>query len=55
MKITVIREEIVTAVSSVYRVVPAKASVETLEGIYLQATSDKLTIKGYDLEIGIDN
>nr|WP_294668970.1 DNA polymerase III subunit beta [uncultured Ruminococcus sp.] len=55
MKITVIREEIVTAVSSVYRVVPAKASVETLEGIYLQATSDnKLTIKGYDLEIGIE-
>lgn len=55
MKITVIREEVVTAVSSVYRVVPAKASVETLEGIYLQATSDnKLTIKGYDLEIGIE-
>ena len=55
MKITVIREEIVTAVSSVYRVVPAKASVETLEGIYLQATSDnKITIKGYDLEIGIE-
>lgn len=55
MKITVIREEVVTAVSSVYRVVPAKASVETLEGIYLQATSDnKLTIKGYDLEIGME-
>lgn len=55
MKITVIREEVVTAVSSVYRVVPAKASVETLEGIYLQATSDNnLTIKGYDLEIGIE-
>lgn len=54
MKITVIKNEIETAVSSVYRVVPAKASVETLEGIYLQATSDKLTIKGYDLEIGIE-
>ena len=54
MKIRVSKNEIVTAVSSVYRVVPTRSSLEALEGIYLSVENGKLILKGYDLEIGIE-
>lgn len=54
MKIRVSKNEIVTAVSNVYRVVPTRSSNEVLEGIYLSAENGKLILKGYDLEIGIE-
>lgn len=54
MKINVMRTDLANAVSVVSRAVSSKASIPALEGILLKAYGSKLTISGYDLEIGIN-
>ncbi len=54
MKINVMRTDLSNAVSVVSRAVSNKASIPALEGILLKAYGSKLSISGYDLEIGIN-
>ena len=53
MKINVLRTDLSAAVSNVSRAVSAKASIPALEGILIKAYGEKISISGYDLEIGI--
>ncbi len=53
MKINVLRTDLAEAVNNVSRAVSNKASIPALEGILLKAYGSKLSISGYDLEIGI--
>ena len=53
MKITVNREQLLTAVSNVQRAVSTKASMPALEGILLRAQGDRISLSGYNLELGI--
>lgn len=54
MKISVLRTDLAEAVSVVSRAVSSKASIPALEGILIKAYGSKITISGYDLEIGIN-
>lgn len=53
MKINLLRTDLAEAVNNVSRAVSSKASIPALEGILLKAYGSKLSISGYDLEIGI--
>ncbi len=53
MKITFNKTELVQAVSNVQRAVSTKNSIPALEGILIKAHDNKVTLCGYDLEIGI--
>lgn len=53
MKINVLRTDLAEAVSNVSRAVSPKASIPALEGILIKAYGEKISISGYDLEIGI--
>ena len=53
MKITFNKTELVQAVSNVQRAVSTKNSIPALEGILIKAHENKVTLCGYDLEIGI--
>ncbi|MCH5303936.1 MAG: DNA polymerase III subunit beta [Ruminococcus sp.] len=54
MKINVLRTDLANAVSIVSRAVSNKASIPALEGLLIKAYGSKITISGYDLEIGIN-
>ncbi len=54
MKISVLRTDLANAVSIVSRAVSSKASIPSLEGVLIKAYGSKLTLSGYDLEIGIN-
>lgn len=54
MKINVLRTDLSEAVSNVSRAVSSKATIPALEGILIKAYGQKLSISGYDLEIGIN-
>lgn len=53
MKITFNKTELVQAVSNVQRAVSTKNSIPALEGILIKAHENRVTLCGYDLEIGI--
>lgn len=53
MKINLLRTDLAEAVNNVSRAVSNKSSIPALEGILLKAYGSKLSISGYDLEIGI--
>lgn len=53
MNIICNREEIVNAVSNVQKAVSTKSTMPVLEGIYLNAYENKLSLCGYNLELGI--
>lgn len=53
MKFTCIRSELSEALMNVQRAVSTKATLPALEGILIKAYDNKLTLTGYDLEIGI--
>lgn len=53
MNIICNREEIVNAVSNVQKAVSTKSTMPVLEGILLNASKDKLSLCGYNLELGI--
>ncbi len=53
MKFNVMKSDIVQAVQNVSRAVSAKATLPALEGILIKAYDNKLTLSGYDLEMGI--
>ena len=53
MKITFIKSDLADAITKVMKAVSSKASIPALEGILLSAKDKKLTLTGYDLEIGI--
>jgi DNA polymerase-3 subunit beta len=53
MKISILRTDLAEAVLNVSRAVSNKASIPALEGILIKAYGEKLSISGYDLEIGI--
>ena len=53
MKLNVLRTDLAEAVNNVSRAVSSKWTIPALEGILLKAYGAKLSISGYDLEIGI--
>lgn len=53
MKLSFNKSELSQAVSNVQRAVSAKNSIPALEGILIKAHDNKVTLCGYDLEIGI--
>ena len=53
MKINLLRTDLTEAVNNVSRAVSNKSTIPALEGILLKAYGSKLSISGYDLEIGI--
>lgn len=53
MKITCSRSQLNEAISKVQRVIPARSTFKLLEGILIEA-EDKLSLTGYDMEIGIE-
>ena len=53
MKFFCDRSELTDAIAGVAKAVTQKSSVPALEGILFSAQGDRLTVTGYDLEIGI--
>lgn len=53
MKLNCLRSDLSNAVSNVQRAVSTKSTLPALEGVLLIAKDNKITISGYDLEIGI--
>ena len=53
MKIKCSQKELSNAVTNVQRAVSSKTSLPALEGILIKASDNKITLCGYDLEIGI--
>ena len=53
MKFTCSRQKLTEAVLNVMRAVSSKSTMPALEGILVKAKNSKLTLTGYDLEIGI--
>lgn len=53
MKFTCDKVQLVTAVGNVSRVVAAKSSIPSLEGIQIKAYGSALSLSGYDMETGI--
>ena len=53
MKIVCDKTSLVDAVLNVSRAVSAKSTILALEGVLLRAVHNKLTLTGYDLELGI--
>ena len=53
MKFSCDRQALCDALSNVSRAVSSKAALPALEGILLKAQGDKLSLSGYDLELGI--
>jgi DNA polymerase-3 subunit beta len=53
MKFTCEKLRLTEAVMNVSRVIPAKSSIPTLEGIQIKAYGEKLKLTGYDMEAGI--
>ena len=53
MKISVLRTDLSEAVLNVSRAVSTKSSIPALEGILIKAYGEKISVSGYDLEIGI--
>lgn len=55
MNITINKNELTTAVNTALKAVPARSTLPALEGLLITAElGGKLTITGYDLELGID-
>ena len=46
---------LIEAVTAVARAVPQKSAVQVLEGILLRCGDGKLSLTGYDLDIGIES
>lgn len=53
MKFTCNRQKLNDAVTNVQRAVSSKSTMPALEGILIKSENNKLTLCGYDLEIGI--
>lgn len=53
MKITCYRQELVNAVSNVQRSVSSKSTIPALEGILIKTDDQKISLCGYNLELGI--
>ncbi len=53
MKINCLRTDLSQAITNVQRAVSVKSSIPALEGILIRAYDGKITLSGYDLEIGI--
>ena len=53
MKFSCQQKDFSTAVTNVQRAVSAKSNTPALEGILIKAEDNKITLCGYDLEIGI--
>ncbi len=53
MKFTCDKATLTEAVTNVSRVIPAKSSIPTLEGVQIKAENGKLRLTGYDMEAGI--
>ena len=53
MKFVCNTNDLSTACNTVSKAVAQKASLPSIEGIFLSAEGNKLTVTGYDLEIGI--
>lgn len=53
MKITCQKQDLVEAVSNVQRAVSSKSTVPALEGILIRTQTEKITLCGFDLELGI--
>lgn len=53
MKIRCSQKELSNAVTNVQRAVSSKTSLPALEGVLIKAKDNKITLCGYDLEIGI--
>ena len=54
MKFSCNRVQLSEAVTNVQRAVSSKAAIPALEGIYITAKNDRLTLVGYDLDIAIE-
>ena len=53
MKIEVNNRELFEAVSTVSKAVSTKTAIPVLEGILIKTNHDKITLIGFDLELGI--
>lgn len=53
MKFNCNRQNLNEAVTNVQRAVSSKSTMPALEGILIKASNNKITLSGYDLEIGI--
>ncbi len=53
MKFSCYQKDLATAVTNVQRAVSSKTNLPALEGILIKAENDRITLCGYDLEIGI--
>lgn len=53
LKILCDRGKLSDSLTNVSRAVSQKSPIKTLEGVFLKAKGNKLTLSGYDLEIGI--
>ena len=53
MKCTLVQKELADAVLNIQRAVSAKSTTPALEGILLDASSGKLTLSAYDMELGM--
>lgn len=53
MKFQCSRQKLNEAVTNVQRAVSTKSTIPALEGILIKAFNNKITLCGYDLEIGI--
>jgi len=53
MKFVCSKTQLVTAVANVSRVIAAKSSIPSLEGVQLKAYGSTLSLTGYDMEAGI--
>ena len=54
MKFSCNRVQLSEAVTNVQRAVSSKAAIPALEGIFITAKGDQLTLVGYDLDIAIE-
>ncbi|MDO5016198.1 MAG: DNA polymerase III subunit beta [Eubacteriales bacterium] len=54
MQVICSKSDLTSAISMVQRAIATRSTMAILEGILFTAESDKLTLTGYDLEIGIE-
>ena len=53
MKLTCLKQELSTAANHISRVVSVKSPLPVLSGILMTAKGNKLSLFGYDLELGM--
>ncbi len=53
MRFTCNKDDMTSAIGNVSKAVPPKSNITALEGIKLELNGNKLTLTGYDMEIGI--